>query len=79
MAEPFIIEQYRLTQVYSTGQTYYSGHIQSNKYVKPETKKERLTRQSKAKMYTSWSLFNNKTEKIREVIQVNKPRHRQKI
>jgi len=47
MAEPFVIEKYRLTpKVYSTGQTYYSGHIQSTKTVRPETKKERLARQS---------------------------------
>lgn len=43
---------------------------------KIETKKERRDRISKEKMHASWQLFNQKSQNVKEVIQICKPRHR---
>lgn len=42
---------------------------------KQETKKEKIKRVAKEKMFASWKTYNQKTEKILEVKQICKPRH----
>jgi hypothetical protein len=41
-----------------------------------ETKKQRITRIAKEKMFASWKTHNQKTEKINKIIQVCKPKHK---
>ncbi len=50
----------------------------NNNYSAPkvETKKERIKRIAKEKMFASWKSFNQKTEKIIEIKQICKPQHR---
>jgi CRISPR/Cas system-associated endonuclease Cas3-HD len=43
---------------------------------KPETKKEKKDRVSKALMHASWDLHNKKTISIRQVKRICKPQHR---
>lgn len=47
--------------------------------IKYETKKEKIKRVAKEKMFASWKTYNQKTEKILEVKQICKPRHKIKI
>ncbi len=55
-------------RVYSTG--YCDTHI------KKETVKEKQKRITTEKMYASWNLFNLKTETIKIIKQLVKPRHK---
>ncbi len=52
----------------------YSNHGYTTKKV--ETKKERIKRIATEKMLASYRLFNQKTEKIIQVVQNAKPQHR---
>lgn len=43
--------------------------------VKKETKKQKIARIAKEKMYASWKTFNDKGRNIIQVKQICKPRH----
>lgn len=64
---------FALTRVTSTDIVYANniGYIQR----KVETKKERIKRIAKEKMYASWKTFNQRTPTIIEIIQICKPKH----
>lgn len=50
--------------------------LQPNSSVKKyETKKEKIKRIAKEKMFASWKTYNQKTEKILDIKQICKPRH----
>jgi hypothetical protein len=66
-----------VTQLRITGDEIYAnsiGYQQAKR--KPETKKERIKRIAKERMYSSWSSYNDKTETIKEIKQLHKPRHK---
>ena len=69
----------RVTQIVCTVVDYYP--ISGERYVvkKVETRKEKLQRLSKQKMFASWSLYNQKEEKVFEIKQFCKPRHQMKF
>ncbi len=56
---------------------YVSSNVNSeiNKR-QPETKKERIIRISKERMYASWKTYIDKTETIKEIKQLCRPAHR---
>lgn len=54
---------------------YYANGIGYIKPKKVETKKERIQRIAKEKMFASWKLFNQKTPTVIEIKQFCKPRH----
>lgn len=43
---------------------------------KIETKKEKEDRIAKERMFASWKTYNDKTETIKEIKQICKPRHK---
>ena len=53
--------------------TYCSNAVQSKFQ---ESKKQRIARIAKEKMFASWKMYNQKTEKTIKIIQVCKPRHK---
>ena len=59
------------TTVYSS---WYYREIQQPEI--KENKKERIARIAKEKMFASWKLYNEKREKVLDVRQMCKPRHR---
>lgn len=71
-------------EVYASGTgymgntTYRIRSYTSTQPVKKETKKERIARVAKEKMYASWKMFNQKTLGIIQVKQFAKPRHRRR-
>jgi hypothetical protein len=79
MAPGFYITQGPLavTQIRITGsETYANGIGYQQAKIKPETKKERVKRVAKERMYASWNSYNDKTETIKEIKQLCKPRHK---
>lgn len=54
----------------------YSGSFTSVSNIEAETKEQKVLRIAREKMYASWKMYNQKTEKIPKIIQVCKPRHR---
>ena len=54
-------------------------YCHSNSFVsstKVETKKERIKRIAKEKMYASWKTYNDRTVTIKEIKQICKPMHK---
>lgn len=71
-----------VTQVVSSTMTQviqplYAGTYATEvrKSVKQETKKEKIKRLAKEKMYASWKTIDRKTSTINEIKQICKPRH----
>ena len=67
---------------FSITNTNISNTVYANSFYqtqrKTETKKERIKRIAKEKMFASWKTYNQKTESIIEIKQVCKPKHKLK-
>jgi hypothetical protein len=56
---------------------YHSDKTKNNNKSKfIETKKQRIERLAREKMFASWKVHNDKTMTIKEVIQICKPQHK---
>jgi hypothetical protein len=75
---------YDVTQISTVGtptnQTGFglSRYVSNYNYVskKVETKRERIKRVAKERMYASWKTYNDKTETIKEIKQICRPQHK---
>jgi len=56
--------------------SYYIRTREKFATLKEETKEERIARIAKKKMLASWDLYNEKSFRIKKVIQICKPKHR---
>ena len=57
---------------------YYANYTfkEVQKKIKKETKKEKIARLAKEKMFSSWKTYNEKTFQIKTIVQFCKPRHK---